>query len=314
MSLFDEPKQVELVSKVKVDETVKELSSAFDYPFTGTSTFVPPTMPTPPEGFGIGLIVGPSGTGKSTILKQFGSEETITWDPELAVCSHFNNAVDAVAYGSGGVPVLRITSSFSTPRVLTATTAGAIEVTTGNTLTLTGAAAAGTLNKIGPGTIALTVTNGSATAWNVNAGVLAVSNSAGAAPLGTNSTTTLNGGTIRITNAGAADYATGNTGTLNINGGGIIALNNTTAFSAQFTFGSITRTGQGTMVIAPTASLGGTTGSRARLIATTNPTNFAGIVSPTIVRLADAAPNQDADFVTYNATNGFITGDRKSVV
>jgi hypothetical protein len=48
MSLFDEPKQVELVSKVKVDETVKELSSAFDYPFTGTSTFVPPTMPTPP--------------------------------------------------------------------------------------------------------------------------------------------------------------------------------------------------------------------------------------------------------------------------
>jgi GNAT superfamily N-acetyltransferase len=95
MSLFDEPKQVELVSQVKIDETVKELSSAFDYPFTGTSTFVPPTMPTPPEGFGIGLIVGPSGTGKSTILKQFGSEETITWDPELAVCSHFNNAVDA---------------------------------------------------------------------------------------------------------------------------------------------------------------------------------------------------------------------------
>jgi len=226
----------------------------------------------------------------------------------------FNNAADALAYGTGGIPVLRITSSFSTPRVLTASTAGAIEVTSGNTLTMTGAAATGTLNKLGAGTIALTVTNGSATAWNVNAGVLAVSNSAGAAPLGTNSTTTLNGGTIRITNTGAADYATGNTGTLNINGGGVLALNNTTAFSTQFTFGSIARTGQGTMVIAPTASLGGTTGSRARLIATNllgaavASSNFAGIISPTIVRLADAAPNQDADFVTYNTTNGFITG------
>ncbi len=220
-------------------------------------------------------------------------------------------------YGTGGTPMLRFTENIANlNRVITMSTTGAIEVAANKTVTSTVAAAGtGVLHKVGAGTLQLTVTNAAATPWSANAGVIEVLQTAGAAPLGTNSTTTLNGGTIRITNAGVADYATGNTGTLNINGGGIFDINNSVAFNDQFTFGNIQRTNQGTMVIQPTANLGATAGQRARLLATTQllgvavaSSNFNGIVSPVIVRLADGAPNSDADFVTYNTTNGFLTG------
>ena len=233
-----------------------------------------------------------------------------------------NNAPGG-GYGTGGISTLRFTDNIANlPRVISGT--GAIDVLATKTVTSTLAAGAGTLNKVGAGTFQLTVTNGAATNWNANAGVLEVLNSAtfspGAAPLGTASTTTLNGGTIRITNTAGADYVTGNTGTMNINGGGIFALNDTTAFASQFTAASIARTNQGTLVIQPTANLAGSLGSQsARLLVTTNilgvaaaSSVFNGIVSPVIVRLADSAPNSDADFVTYGAANGFASGTSTS--
>lgn len=85
----------EISCEVVVDDIVKELSTSFDYPFTGKSVFTPPYPSNLPKTFGIGLIVGPSGTGKSTILKKFGKEEDVAWEHTKAVCSHFKNAVDA---------------------------------------------------------------------------------------------------------------------------------------------------------------------------------------------------------------------------
>ena len=46
--------------------------------------------------YNIGLIIGASGSGKSILLKDFGEEETITWDKTEAVCSHFESYEDAV--------------------------------------------------------------------------------------------------------------------------------------------------------------------------------------------------------------------------
>ena len=86
---------IPLISEVQTDVITDELSKIFDYQFTGTTTFVPPTLPILPATYGIGLIVGPSGTGKSTLLRQFGHEETIVWDSLRAVCSHFATAIDA---------------------------------------------------------------------------------------------------------------------------------------------------------------------------------------------------------------------------
>lgn len=84
-----------LSCEVLVDSTVKELSAAFDYEFTGKSSFSPPILPDIPSPFAIGLIVGPSGTGKSTALKRFGYESPVSWEPHLAICSHFKDALDA---------------------------------------------------------------------------------------------------------------------------------------------------------------------------------------------------------------------------
>lgn len=55
------------------------------------------------------MIVGASGSGKSTILKSIGTEEIIEWDPRKAICSHFESAEDARnklgAVGLNSVPV-----------------------------------------------------------------------------------------------------------------------------------------------------------------------------------------------------------------
>ena len=95
-TLFDaDDSPTDLMSRVEIDGTVRELSAAFDYSFAGTSTFTPPVLPSLPPEYRIGLIVGPSGTGKSTILRRLGEDEQVDWDRSLAVCSHFDNAVDA---------------------------------------------------------------------------------------------------------------------------------------------------------------------------------------------------------------------------
>lgn len=88
-----------LKCKVIPDEITDHVSSIFDYSFTdGESTFVPPKFDAQAIGqdFQIGLIVGPSGTGKSTVLREyFGEEPIVEWDSSKAICSHFDSAQDA---------------------------------------------------------------------------------------------------------------------------------------------------------------------------------------------------------------------------
>ena len=88
-------------SRVKTDDITKELSRAFDYEFDGVTEFTVPQISALDKAssigdeYSIGLIVGPSGSGKSSMLKDFGSEESIEWESDKAVCSHFNGAEDA---------------------------------------------------------------------------------------------------------------------------------------------------------------------------------------------------------------------------
>ena len=80
---------------VSQDDITKAVSSMFDYEFNGTTTFTVPNVPSIPEDYGIGLIVGPSGSGKSSLLKSFGSTEQPEWDESKAICSHFESADQA---------------------------------------------------------------------------------------------------------------------------------------------------------------------------------------------------------------------------
>lgn len=82
-------------STIITDAITDEISNTFDYEFDGTTDFIPHDVHGIPENFSIGLIVGASGSGKSTMLELFGEDHELEWDHNKAVCSHFDNATDA---------------------------------------------------------------------------------------------------------------------------------------------------------------------------------------------------------------------------
>jgi GNAT superfamily N-acetyltransferase len=97
-----------LVSQVITDDITKSISAMFDYQFDGRSVFEVPKMPAVPSEFGVGLLVGPSGSGKSSLLRGFGKEQTHLWADNMAVASHFADADDAAerlaAVGFNSIP------------------------------------------------------------------------------------------------------------------------------------------------------------------------------------------------------------------
>jgi len=107
-NIFKDQEQQTLVSKVKLTDLDKTIYQNFDYEFDGTTKFEVPNMPNIEEGFSIGVIFGSSGSGKSTLLKRFGEEETLTWEQDRSVASHFASEQDAIqrlgAVGLNTVP------------------------------------------------------------------------------------------------------------------------------------------------------------------------------------------------------------------
>ena len=59
-----------LTSQVQVDNITSEISRMFDYEFNGQTEFTLPDFQKPTQDFNIGLIVGASGSGKSSLFKQ----------------------------------------------------------------------------------------------------------------------------------------------------------------------------------------------------------------------------------------------------
>lgn len=98
-----------LRSEVTLDEFVSKACEPFDYKFTGVTEFTVPPF-APPADFALGLIVGPSGSGKSSLLKEhFGGPSTPAWDTTKAIVSQVGTSPeDAVsrlsAVGLNSVP------------------------------------------------------------------------------------------------------------------------------------------------------------------------------------------------------------------
>lgn len=81
--------------KVKLDSITEEICQNFDIQdFNGSIDFTKPIMPNL-EAFGIGLIIGASGGGKTTLLKEFGEESQYQWDDELCIASNFESYQEA---------------------------------------------------------------------------------------------------------------------------------------------------------------------------------------------------------------------------
>jgi GNAT superfamily N-acetyltransferase len=79
-----------LTVKVEVDQTLRNALEPFDYKFDGTSVFNLPDFDAPNRdgSWAIGLIVGPSGTGKSQLLKKhYGITADPSWDASKGIAS-----------------------------------------------------------------------------------------------------------------------------------------------------------------------------------------------------------------------------------
>jgi energy-coupling factor transporter ATP-binding protein EcfA2 len=98
-----------LTCNIKLDDISKNLASAFDYSFDGSSAFELPVVSVPDE-YAIGLIVGPSGSGKSSLLAEIGDAVTPRWEHGVSIASHFSSDLDAKeklgAAGLNSVPAM----------------------------------------------------------------------------------------------------------------------------------------------------------------------------------------------------------------
>lgn len=93
---------------IEPDDFTSKISNSFDYKFDGFSYFDTFDKPNVPQDFNIGVIVGASGTGKSTLLKEFGEDILPEWNPEKAIISHFSTPEEGMnmlsAVGLNSVP------------------------------------------------------------------------------------------------------------------------------------------------------------------------------------------------------------------
>jgi ABC-type ATPase with predicted acetyltransferase domain len=100
-----------LIAAVDYDEITAAAIKPFDLSADDQIGFHPWVLPVLPEDFTIGVIVGASGSGKSVLLRSFGGETPVDWEPTRSIVSHFGNAEEATqrfyAVGLNAVPVWR---------------------------------------------------------------------------------------------------------------------------------------------------------------------------------------------------------------
>lgn len=93
---------------VIVDDQTLAAVAPFDLEWDGSVEFIPARLPSQlPTDFGIGVIVGASGSGKSSLLREFGEEHPPTWN-DGSIASQFDSAAESVerfyAVGLNAVP------------------------------------------------------------------------------------------------------------------------------------------------------------------------------------------------------------------
>jgi hypothetical protein len=102
------PPSLKFCQIIEDEQTAKVVRDFDILGFTGRSVFRIPSLPMLPETWGIGLIVGPSGTGKSSMLESFGKPDLVEWSSDKAIVSHFIDYDDArnrlMAVGFNSIP------------------------------------------------------------------------------------------------------------------------------------------------------------------------------------------------------------------
>lgn len=97
-----------LTTTVDLDPVTTAVAQAFDVPFDGVSRFTPHELPPVPADYGIGVIVGGSGTGKTILLRSLGEIARPQWSAGRSIASHFATVDDAMhrlsAAGLNSIP------------------------------------------------------------------------------------------------------------------------------------------------------------------------------------------------------------------
>lgn len=104
---------IPLTSQVDVDDILLDAFRPFDLDPNLVTEFYPFVIPDNlPTDFTVGVIVGGSGTGKSTLLNRFGKHVQPQWETNKAIVSHFSTAEEAQeklhAVGLNSVPIWRL--------------------------------------------------------------------------------------------------------------------------------------------------------------------------------------------------------------
>jgi len=88
---------MELKTKLINSDIVKQVCENFTYEFKEEYVFTKHKIDFEklPKDYNIGLIVGSSGSGKSLLLNDFGTQTFFKWDNNEAVCSQFGSYKDA---------------------------------------------------------------------------------------------------------------------------------------------------------------------------------------------------------------------------
>ena len=84
-------KEIVLTSPVIKDDYTAICEKMFDLPITNDSTVVIKNNIILPEKWSIGILWGSSGSGKSSLLKQFGKIKEHTWDNTISMISNFKD-------------------------------------------------------------------------------------------------------------------------------------------------------------------------------------------------------------------------------
>ncbi len=97
-----------LISSVEEDEITAQIKFDYDIDFNGINTFAPLKKYIHDNPFNVGLIVGTSGGGKTTLLKEYGTIEEFNYDTN-AIASNFETYDDAkkafFGVGLNSIPV-----------------------------------------------------------------------------------------------------------------------------------------------------------------------------------------------------------------
>jgi len=89
-----------LQCEVACDAHTEHVSLTLDFAFMGRINSVVPSLhdgfrKALPADFAIGLIIGPSGAGKTSLLREFGLVVQPTWDTSIPIVDHFADIADA---------------------------------------------------------------------------------------------------------------------------------------------------------------------------------------------------------------------------